>query len=160
MVGTPKVVSRSGAGFTLHLGPDERSVVTGLLSELRAMQTDPAAAEAVVRLFPVVHPDDPEQEAEYQRLMRDELVTSRTAAIDAVLGVLERPGRKVPLTADEMTSFIQAVNSVRLVLGTVLDVSEDEEEVPDEVLDSPEYGLYGYLSYVLDACVRLLSGQG
>jgi hypothetical protein len=159
MVGAPKVVTRSGAGFTLHLGADERAVVSGLLTELRGLQSDPNAAEAVVRLFPVVHPNDPEQEAEYQRLMREELITSRTAAIDTVVGVLERPGRKVSLDADEMTSFIQAVNSVRLVLGTVLEVGEDEDEVPEELLDSPEYGLYGYLSYVLDACVRLLSGD-
>ena len=46
---------------------------------------------------------------------------------------------------------MQAVNSIRLVLGTVLDVSEDEDDVPPELLESPEYGLYGYLSFVLDA---------
>ena len=33
----------------------------------------------VVRLFPVAHPDDEEREAEYQRLMRDELVQSKLA---------------------------------------------------------------------------------
>jgi len=159
MVGAPKVVTRSGAGFTLHLGADERAVVAQLLTELKGMQSDPEAAEALTRLFPVVHPNDPDQEAEYQRLMRDELISSRTAAIDTVVGVLQRPGRKVSLDADEMSAFMQAVNSVRLVLGTVLEVSEDEDEVPDDLLESPEYGLYGYLSYVLDASVRLLSGD-
>jgi hypothetical protein len=158
MVGLPKIVSRSGRGFTLHMGADERDAVAGLLTELRAMQSDPEAAEAVSRLFPVVHPGDAEQEAEWQRLMRDELITSRAAAIDTVVGVLERPGRKVPLDEAEMHAFLQAVNSIRLVLGTVLDVGEDEDEVPDELLDSPEYGLYGYLSYVLDASVRAMSG--
>ena len=158
MVGLPKIVSRSGRGFTLHMGADEREAVAGLLTELRAMQSDPEAAEAVSRLFPVVHPGDAEQEAEWQRLMRDELITSRAAAIDTVVGVLERPGRKVPLDEAEMHAFLQAVNSIRLVLGTVLDVGEDEDEVPDELLDSPEYGLYGYLSYVLDASVRAMSG--
>ena len=159
VVGNPKIVTRAGSGFTLHIGADERAVVAGLLGELRGMQTDPDAADAVTRLFPVVHPDDPEQEAEWQRLMRDELITSRSAAIDTVIGVLERPGKKVPLDDAEMTAFIQAVNSIRLVLGTVLDVGEDEDEVPPELLDSPEYGLYGYLSFVLDASVRVLSGR-
>ena len=32
---------------------------------------------------------------------------------------------------------MQAVNSIRLVLGTVLDVSEDDELEPPELLDEP-----------------------
>ena len=158
MVGNPKIVTRRGDDFTLHIGAEERRVVAGLLTELRDMQTDPDAADAVARLFPVVHPDDPGEEEEWQRLMREELVTSRAAAIDTVVGVLERPGRKVPVSAAEMHALIQAVNSIRLVLGTVLEVGEDEDEVAPEVLDSPEYGLYGYLSFVLDASIRAMSG--
>lgn len=158
MVGNPKIVTRAGDGFTLHIGADEREVVARLLGELRDMQTNPDAADAVARLFPVVHPGDAVAEEEWQRLMREELVTSRAAAIDTVVGVLERPGRKVPISAEEMQAFIQAVNSIRLVLGTVLDVGEEEDDLPPEVLESPEYGLYGYLSFVLDASVRVLSG--
>ncbi len=158
MVGNPKIVTRSGDGFTLHIGADEREVVARLLGELRDMQTNPDAADAVARLFPVVHPGDAHEEEEWQRLMRDELITSRSAAIDTVVGVLQRPGRKVPITAAEMQAFIQAVNSIRLVLGTVLDVGEDEDDLAPELLESPEYGLYGYLSFVLDASVRVLSG--
>jgi len=159
MVGNPKIVTRHGDGFTLHIGTDERLVVAGLLTELRDMQTDPDAADAVARLFPVVHPTDPVEEEEWQRLMREELVTSRRAAIDTVVEVLQRPGRKIPVSADEMHVFVQAVNSIRLVLGTVLEVAEDEDEVPPELLESPEYALYGYLSFVLDASVRVLSGS-
>ena len=69
-----------------------------LLEELRALLADPDAPATLERLFPVVHPDDPDQEAEYQRLMRDELVTSRLAAIDTVQEVLGQSGRKVRST--------------------------------------------------------------
>jgi hypothetical protein len=158
MVGTPRIVTRSGSGFVLHIGKDERDVVSRLLEELRTMQSDPEAAEATTRLFPVVHPGDVEQEAEYQRLMRDELITSRAAGIDTAVEVLSRPGRKVAIDADEMLAFVRAVNSVRLVLGTILEVSEDDDlDAPPELVESPEYQLYGYLSYVLDACIRALS---
>src|SRR5262245_601768 len=122
------------------------------------MQSDPDAAEATTRLFPVVHPDDPDQEEEYQRLMRAELIESRAAGIDTTVEVLSRPGRKVSLTESELLAFSRAVNSVRLVLGTILEVSEDDDlEASPELLDSPEYQLYGYLSYVLDACVTAMS---
>src|SRR4051794_8978374 len=95
MVGTPRLVTRSGAGFVLHIGRDERAVVTRLLEEVRTLQSDPDASDATARLFPVVHPDDPDQEAEYQRLMREELIDSRSAGIDTAVEVLSRPGRKV-----------------------------------------------------------------
>jgi hypothetical protein len=157
MVRTSRPVTRSGSGFVLHLGKDERAVVIRLLEDLRAMQADPGAADAVTRLFPVVHPGDPEQEAEYQRLMREELIQSRAEGIATAVEVLARPGRKVGLDEPEMLAFVRAVNSVRLVLGTILDVTEDDDlDAAPELLDSPEYQLYGYLSYLLDACIRAL----
>ena len=136
------------------------SLIARLLDELRSLLTDPADPGLVRRLYPVVHPDDPERESEYQRLMRDELVTSRLAGIDIVTDVLGRSGRKVTLDEAQLVAFMQAVNGVRLVLGTLLDVTED-----DDLLDrgdaetTPEYHLYGYLSWVLDSSVRALSGD-
>jgi hypothetical protein len=153
----PRLVTRSGSGFALHIGRDERVVLTRLLEELGTMQADPDAAEATTRLFPVVHPDDPDQEEEYQRLMRDELIQSRAEGIATVVEVLARPGRKVAVSEDEMLAFVRAVNSVRLVLGTLLEVTEDDDlDAPPELIESPEYQLYGYLSYVLDASVRAM----
>ena len=53
---------------------------------------------------------------------------------------------------------MRAVNSVRLVLGTILEVTEDDDlDAPPELVDSPEYQLYAYLSFVLDAAVRAMS---
>jgi hypothetical protein len=158
VAGAARVVTRSGSGFTLHIGKDEREVVTRLLEELRTMQSDPDAADATTRLFPVVHPENPDQEAEYQRLMRSELIESRAAGIDTAVDVLSRPGRKISLSEAELLAFSRAVNSVRLVLGTILEVTEDDDlDAPPELVESPEYQLYAYLSYVLDACVRVMS---
>ena len=150
----PRLVTRSRHGYVLHLGVEERTVVSRLLDELRRLLRSPAGAPGLARLFPVVHPDDREREDEYQRLMRDELVTSRLGAIDAVQRVLAGSGRKVTLDEAQLTAFMQAVNAVRLVLGTVLDVGEDDEPSAD---DSPEHHLYGYLSWLLDASVRAVS---
>ena len=53
---------------------------------------------------------------------------------------------------------MQAVNGVRLVLGTILDVSEDDDvdELEEHV---PEYQLYAYLSWLLDSAVLAASGR-
>jgi len=155
-----KPVTRSGSGYVLHLGKDERALVARLLEELRSLLTEPTDPALVRRLYPVAPPDDPERESEYQRLTRDDLVASRLASIDLVTDVLDRSGRKVTLDEAQMVAFMQAVNGVRLVLGTLLDVTEDDDLIEREDADtSPEYHLYGYLSWVLDSSVRALSGD-
>ncbi len=152
-----------GGGFVLRLGTEERALVARLLDELATLLTNPVDPSMTVRLFPVVHPERPEQEAEYQRLMRDELVASRLEGIVTVKGILggdEKSGnsKKVTFSEDQLVAFMQALNSVRLVLGTMLDVTEDDDDLPDTTL-VPEYQLYAYLSWVLDSAVHALSGN-
>jgi hypothetical protein len=149
---------RGRNGYVLRIAPQERALVIRLLGELSELLSSPAEQPATARLFPVVHPDDAEREAEYQRLMRDELVSSRLAAIASVTKVLEGSAKKVTLSEEQLTSFMQAVNGVRLVLGTILDVSEDDDvvEIEDHV---PEYQLYAYLSWLLDSAVVAASSR-
>jgi Domain of unknown function (DUF2017) len=151
-----------GGGFVIDLGADETALLRRLLGELRALLTEPdpgsEARALLARLFPVVHPDDEEAEFEYQRLMRDELVQSKLSALDSVDGALAGDGR-----ADEprLLAFMQSLNSIRLVLGTMLGVSDDPDqpEVTPGLEDSAEYHLYAYLSWLLEHCVQALSGR-
>ena len=50
-----------------------------------------------------------------------------------------------------------ALNDLRLVLGTRLDVSEDTVEVEPDDDDAPAYAVYGYLSYLLGEVVDALA---
>jgi hypothetical protein len=59
---------------------------------------------------------------------------------------------------------MQSVNSLRLVLGTILQISEDpdnpDSEDPDLSPDDQDFGLqmaYQFLSWVLESTVRALS---
>jgi len=148
-----------GGGFSLRLSPEERALVARLLDELAALLTQPVDPSMTERLFPVVHPNHPDQEEEYQRLMRDELVASRLAGIATVKDVLagQGNGKKVTFDEDQLVAFMQALNGVRLVLGTILDITDDDEDQPQNAL-VPEYQLYAYLSWVLDSAVHALSG--
>ena len=155
-----------GDGFVIDIGADEAALVRRLVAELRALLTDPDpdprsdAQVLLARLFPVAYPDDDELEAEYQRLMRDELVQSKLGSFDIVDDVLDEH-RERNTTIDEggMIAFMQSVNSLRLVLGTMLDVTDDPDvdEVRPGLEGSPEYHLYGYLSYLLEWSVRALT---
>lgn len=151
-------ITRGRNGYVVRLGTEERALIVRLLDELKALVTDPDGNAATTRLFPVVYRDDAEREAEYQRLMREELVASRLAGIDVVKGVLNEQGKKLTLTDDQLGALMRAVNSVRLVLGTILDITEDDD-VPDGITERvPEYQLYAYLSWLLDSAVLAASG--
>jgi Domain of unknown function (DUF2017) len=153
-------VRRKGPTYVIELGRDESSLVLRLIGELRALLTDPEptieAQQLMARLFPVAHPDDEQLEAEYQRWMRDELVQSKLAAIAIVEDALEGDG-----VVDEghLMAVMQAINSLRLVLGTLVGVTDDPtvDEVVQTYVDTPEYALYGYLSWLLEHCVTALT---
>ena len=153
-------VHRDGDGYVIDIGVNETAHIVNLVDQLRSLLTEPAddpdARELLVRLFPVAYPDDDEMEAEYQRLMRDELVQSKLAAFDIIDDAL---AGDEPIDEGQLVAVMQSINSVRLVLGNVLDVSDDPaiDEVDEALETSPEYELYSYLSWLLEWCVTALS---
>lgn len=151
-------IKRTGSGvFKVNLADGEREVLRGLLPQLRDLLTAPPEGldDRTRRLFPTAYADDPELDAEYQRFMRDELITSRLAAIEQVEASLDAR----ELTEAELLGWMQSVNAVRLVLGTMLDVSEDDQldHLSEDDPDVHHYALYGYLSGLLDEMVSVLS---
>jgi hypothetical protein len=158
-------VRESGGGYLIELGEDEAALVSRLLDELRQLLTNPSPDSSerllIVRLFPVAHPQDEDAEAEYQRLMRDDLVQSKLEAIARVETVLTAERRSDRVVDEEgLVAFMQSLNGIRLVLGTMLGVTDDPEaeEVEEQIENSPEYHLYAYLSWLLEHCVRAVSG--
>lgn len=149
-------IRRDGDAFVVALSPDEADIVRRLLAELGELLTSDEPTPLTERLFPVVHPDDPEQEAEYQRWMRPDLVQSKLSAIASVEAALDADGH---LDEAGMIAFMQGVNSVRLVLGTMLGLTDDVQ--PDEDDDEAPYEmqLYVYLSWLLEWSVRAMSGE-
>jgi hypothetical protein len=153
-------IRRKGDRFIVDLGVDETTIVRRLVSELRELLTDDdpsdEARSLLLRLFPTAYPDDDEMEEEYQRLMRDELVQSKLASFDIIDKALASDD-----TIDEghLIAVMQSINSVRLVLGAMLEVTDDPEadEVAAGFDNSPEYALYGYLSMLLENAVSALT---
>ncbi len=150
-------VQRVRDGYAFNLGDDERQLITRLLTELSQLLMGESDDPRLVRMFPPAYhlADDAEADAEYQRLMREELVASRLTGISTVNAALHSPE---PVNEESMVAFVQAINGLRLVLGTMLDVSEDLD--PDDIDDDDplagEHHLYSFLSWLLDWAVRAL----
>jgi hypothetical protein len=136
----------------VNLAKWEREMLADLPSQLRQiMSTDDPSLR---RLFPVAYIGDEERNNEYQRLMRDELLASRLAAAE----VLEKQAFQSEISTDDLLLWMNTLNSVRLVIGTQLDVSESELELDDDDPRSPAYGAYGWLGYLVEFSVRALQG--
>ena len=60
------------------------------------------------------------------------------------------------LDEEQVVSWLSALNELRLVLGTNLDVSDDLEPVGTSDPRAPGLALYGYLSWLEEQVVEAL----
>jgi len=148
------IVRRADGTFAVRLSEDERALLAALVDQLDELvdagPDDPLAR----RLFPVAYPDDEAREAEYRLLAGEELRSSRRAALE----VMRSTTQATVLTEDQVSAWLQSVNALRLVLGTRLDMQEDDDGTIDP--DDPEANaraLYHYLSALTDVIVTGLS---
>ena len=138
----------------IKLPVEERSLLRDLAPQLRAMLDADLDDPSLRRLFPTAYPDDPERDREYRQLVGDELLARRRAALDTLLATVDATS----LSEDELVAWMGAVNDLRLVLGTRLDVSEEMDPIPAaDDPDAPMLVLYGYLGYLLETIVDALA---
>jgi hypothetical protein len=151
-----RIVGRDGR-YEVRLPDEERALVRGLLGDLRALLSLGPDDARVRRLFPEAYAGDADRQAEYNRLTREDLQSGRLAAVDVVEATVDER----ELTAEQMTAWMQAVNALRLVLGTMLDITEDDQSLALERddPDAPTMALYGYLGVLLEELVEAQLGE-
>jgi ribosomal 50S subunit-associated protein YjgA (DUF615 family) len=145
--------TRSGA-YAVRLPAPEQQLLLNLVEQLRDVLLESTDDPAVRRLFPTAYHDDAERDREYQQLVRDELLERRLASlatIEATLGAAE-------LDEEQLTAWMHALNDLRLVLGTRLDVGEELVDIEADDPDAPAFAVYEYLGFVLSEVVDALMG--
>jgi hypothetical protein len=141
-------------GVELRLSRDERSLLAGLAAELRALLDGAPGDPSLRRLFPPAY-DDEDDERAYRDLMGGELLDGRRAALELIAETVDRDR----LTAEEADTWLRALNDLRLVLGTRLDVQEDMFATEPDLSDPRGHALavYAYLSWIQEQLVEALS---
>jgi Domain of unknown function (DUF2017) len=143
-----------GGDIRLRLPRDERALLRSLPAQLRRLLVEAPDDPSLERLFPPAY-DDAGDEAEYRRLMGDELLEGRRRALRVIEDTLDQDR----LTKEQAEAWLTALNDLRLVLGTRLDVSEDmllERLRPDDP-NAVEISLYAYLSWLQEQLVDALA---
>jgi hypothetical protein len=151
--------------LVVSLAPEEMTLLRGLPSELRAVfdapQTDPAAA----RLFPRAYldPTEEEAEAEYEALTQPDLLRQRLDALELVTtsfagAVTAGEWMEIALTPDDVAAWLGVLNDTRLVLGTRLGITEDQQRVDDNDPNIAAYAIYDWLTYLQGELIEQLLG--
>ena len=129
----------------------KRQLLTDLPQQLQELMSSNSPSNQ--RLFPAAYVGDEEREEEYQRYMREELLASRMAAAT----ILCESAKKTQITTDELATWVNVCNSIRLVLGTQLDVSEDDDPIEPDDPNLQTHQLYWWLGFMVECGVQTLS---
>ena len=141
-------------GVRFFLPPAERELLLQLRAELLSLLDSAPDDPSLERLFPPAY-DDRRRDAEYRRLMAEELMDGRRQAFD----VMEATAGQEKLSAAEAEAWLRALTDLRLVLGTRLGVRDDTFAEGLDLADprAPELAVYGYLSWLQEMLVEAVS---
>ena len=126
---------------------------------------DAGADPVLERLFPrgYLEAEDVERDAEYQRLVHDDLLQEKLVNLDVVTSTLDRGTMSlrrwtVELTEDEAGSWLGALNDLRLALGVRLGITEDfDGDIDPSDPQAPALHVLSYLGWLEENLVDALS---
>jgi hypothetical protein len=137
----------------VHLGSEDREVLRQLAPQFKELLEDPEQP-VLWRLFPPAYSETAEadHQEEYRRLMQEDLIARHREEFDLVAATASEEH----LSEDQLQAWVRALNTVRLVLGTILDVKEgDESRRPG----TPDESLYHWLTYLQGEAIDALAGE-
>ncbi|HET9092623.1 MAG TPA: DUF2017 family protein [Acidimicrobiales bacterium] len=147
--------ARSRQGCELHLPPEERRLLASLPSQLQAVldatESSREVPDSLKRLFPPAYVRDDEAQASFREATHSELTASHQAA----LAVLADSADAARLDEEQMAAWMTALNDLRLVLGTVLQVTDDGV-AGDQDPQSSELVIYHYLTMLQSELIDVM----
>lgn len=145
-----RLFSIKNGEVSVRLDETMRALLNHVSEELREvlLVNDP---EATRRLYPTAYPDDDKLNEDYEEMVHDQLLMQRLDGIDE----LQATVNDEVITIETADAWMNTINQIRLVLGTRLDVGEDDDQRIDE--DDPNAQgqvIYQVLSHILEELTR------
>jgi len=136
-----------GGGYEVRLAAEERELLAALPLQLVSLLDDVGdelpgdLPDALRRLLPPAYTTDPDAERAYVSLTRQDLLEHHRDSLETMAAT----AKATRLDDDELLAWLAALNDLRLVLGSMLGVSEDESEPPVDGSHQAEWIAYLYL---------------
>ncbi len=151
----PLITAETDGTFSLNLSSNERSLLGELPGELLQLLEGSDDDRSTFRLFPRAYEQDLGRQVEYDSIIGDELVKRHIQT----LSELAESANSERVSLEQLDAWARAINLLRLVLGTRLDIKESTSEA-DFPANSPianAYALYLYLGQLQDDIVDALA---
>jgi hypothetical protein len=155
MAARPRV-RRIGPGqYELRIPRAHREILRSLPGQLRSILN--SDHPGLRRFFPPAYPDDPVRAAEYDAMVREELLAGKQKSLE----IMEKTIDVDRLDAELMGAWLSALNDLRLFLGTILDVTEEtyEEPIPNDAPNARTLAIFAYLSWLEELVVDAMAGD-
>ncbi|MEY3606578.1 MAG: hypothetical protein RL289_758 [Actinomycetota bacterium] len=110
---------------------------------------------ALARLFPDGYSDDERASADFRRFTEQDLRAQKLATLTTVRDSLSDWTGKSIIDAQQAQDWLRAINDLRLVLGTRLEITDEVET--DFEADEPGIHLYNYLTYLQGTLIDALT---
>lgn len=137
--------------FIVEVPEQTVGLIESLCTELETLlRTDSPLLE---RLFPPPYGDDTERNEGYAVLAGPELVEHRLEALATVRTVLH----STRVTEDQFMAWMRSLNDMRLVLGTMMDISDDDRPPEVDRRYAKAFAVYEFLGGLLELTVSALS---
>ena len=151
------IQSKGPDRFIINLRDDLREVIAAVCDDVLAALDDENSPERdpmLRRVFPVAHASDESVNEAYRDLVHSDLLRTRREALERVSAT----ARDTELDRATLETWMVGLNTVRLVLGTRLDVSEDgfPQLEPDDP-ELPAWALYEVLGVLVGMVVDALA---
>jgi uncharacterized protein DUF2017 len=160
---------KKDGGWAVWFASSEISDLEKLPGQLRGVLANPDfSSKVIARLFPQAYRDDPEREAEFQRLLRDDLLQRKLEGVAAFERTLanRKETRKllgfslvqVDLTGEELTLWMGFFHDMRLLIGTRLDITDEswQQEIDPRDPRAGEFNLLHKLAYIEETVIQAL----
>ena len=148
---------RTSTGGRLLLDDAESDLILRVATELRSLLTTaPNTDDPVVeRLFPDAF-DDKVEQAKYDTLIGDDLVTHKLEAIDAVSESLSEEGSDVELDGEALHRWLAVLTDMRLAIGTRIGVDEEMMSAPvdPDGKDGASLAVLHWLGWIQEGILR------
>ena len=149
---------RGDGSVDAKLRSEEVEIVLRMASDILD-ELDDVEDPGLRRLFPPAYENDPKADEEFRSLTKDDLIERKKLAANMVIKSIEHGKKKrgvwsARLDEDTLHSWLGVVNDARLIMGTRLNVTEDDYgELPSS---NPQMNLYVYLTALEGALIEAL----
>ena len=137
-----------------NLLTDEEKELLGMLPGV-VVEAIESHSPYVTRLFPPTYPFDDAAQRDIEKADTDSLADAHRRLLEGLAASVTKP----VLTHEDLANWVGAINDIRLLIGTALDVYEEMDRPGEDDPRFQDFVIFDYLTWLQGSLLAFLSQQ-